>query len=252
MKKQASHFVMMSLLLGSGLFLVQCQTDLGGNSNQDFYLYGRGGNGQGFGNGNQGNASSQNPEATCTCLATNYPVETLSEEERNQLLHMREEEKLALNVYQVLAQKWGLALFSNIAQSEQTHTETVACLLDKYGLEDPAANTVAGVFLNAELQKLYDALVAEGSTSLLAALKVGATIEDLDIADLHAASAQADNRDILAVYAELTKGSRNHMRSFAGLITNYGAAYIPQFIAEEEYQTIMSTARETGSGLCKQ
>lgn len=249
MKKQASHLVMIALLLSGGLLFTQCQTDLGGNSVQDYYTYGRG-NGQGAGNGNQGTANSQNPEATCACLEANYPVEVLSDEERVNLLHMREEEKLALNVYQVLAEKWGMAVFSNIAQSEQTHTETVACLLNKYGLEDPAANTVAGVFANKELQKLYDELVAEGSESLLAALKIGATIEDLDIADLHAASALADNQDILAVFAELTKGSRNHMRSFAGLIANYGATYVPQFISEEEFQSIVTTARETGSGLC--
>ena len=50
------------------------------------------------------------------------------------LLYMREEEKLAHDVYVTLYELWGAPLFSNIANSEQNHTEMVLALLYQYGL----------------------------------------------------------------------------------------------------------------------
>ena len=105
----------------------------------------------------------------------------LTEEEINGLIFMREEEKLAHDVYIALYQTWGLSIFQNIANSEQTHTDTVKVLLDAYGIADPSANTAPGEFVNPELQALYTQLVAQGSQSLTDALKVGAAIEEIDI-----------------------------------------------------------------------
>ena len=70
------------------------------------------------------------------------------------------------------------------------------------------------------MQTLYDTLVEQGKYSLLDALMVGATIEDLDIKDLQEFSSQIDNEDILLVYSNLERGSRNHMRSFIKNITH--------------------------------
>lgn len=49
---------------------------------------------------------------------------------------MREEEKLARDVYLTFGEKWGLTLFTNIAKSEQTHTDAVKTLLDRYEIKD--------------------------------------------------------------------------------------------------------------------
>ena len=53
------------------------------------------------------------------------------------LLYMREEEKLAHDVYVTLYDQWGLRIFSNISQSEQAHTDAVKTLLDRYELGGP-------------------------------------------------------------------------------------------------------------------
>ena len=63
----------------------------------------------------------------------------LSEEEKTDLTFMREEEKLARDTYLTLYEVWDLAIFSNIASSEQTHKEALPTLLKKYNLPDPAA-----------------------------------------------------------------------------------------------------------------
>ena len=161
---------------------------------------------------------------------------------------MREEEKLAHDVYVTLFEKWGLPIFQNISQSEQTQTQAVKALLDRYGLTDPAASTV-GVFTNPDLQALYMDLVARGSGSLAEALKVGAAIEEIDILDLQEHLAQTDNADIQQVFNNLLQGSRNHLRSFATtLSTQTDETYQPQYLSAEAYQSIVGSASETGGG----
>ena len=54
------------------------------------------------------------------------------------LTFMREEEKLARDVYQNFYPLWNATLFNNIGQSEQQHFEAIGELLDRYRLDDPA------------------------------------------------------------------------------------------------------------------
>jgi hypothetical protein len=172
---------------------------------------------------------------------------TLSEAEIAGLVYMREEEKLAGDVYLALYAEWGLPIFQNIANSEQTHTDAVKTLLDRYGVEDPAAGAAAGEFVNADLQALYEQLTALGEQSLGDALKVGATIEDLDISDLQKNLAGVENASIRRVYENLMKGSRNHLRSFVSTLSRQtGETYQPQYLSEDEFQSIVDGARETG------
>ncbi len=176
------------------------------------------------------------------------PSETLSAEERAGLLLMREEEKFARDVYQTLYEQWGLKSFSNIAQSEQTHTEAVRDLLLKYNIEDPVTDDTIGVFTNPTFQELYDTLIAQGSESEVAALTVGATIEDLDIKDLQNLIAQTDNQDIALVYENLTRGSQNHLRAFTRQLAQRGETYEPQHISAADYQDIITSDQEMGVG----
>ena len=148
------------------------------------------------------------------CIAS-FAIEPLSTSETDALITMREEELLAHDVYIQLYSQYKIPVFNKISKSETQHSEAIGTLLLKYGIADLAANHVAGVFVNSGLQALYTNLMAQGSTSLNSALSVGATIEDLDINDLHNhIAADVDNQDILFVFDNLEKGSRNHLRSF--------------------------------------
>lgn len=138
----------------------------------------------------------------------------LSESEIQGLILMREEEKLARDVYAKLGEMWGTKIFFNISASEQTHTNAVAGLLEQYGIPDPVVQDVPGVFANPDMQALYDSFVARGSGSLQDALKVGADIEILDIKDLEKLILQTDEADIIRVYENLKRGSENHLRAF--------------------------------------
>jgi hypothetical protein len=164
---------------------------------------------------------------------------------------MREEELVAHDVYILFYTLYKIPVFNNISLAETQHAEAVKTLLLKYSLPDPALNHVAGVFINSDLQALYTSLVAQGKGSLTAALTVGATIEDLDINDLHNHIAtDVDNQDILFVFSNLEKGSRNHLRSFYRLLTAKGVTYTPQYISVEYFNQIISSAQETGSVVC--
>jgi hypothetical protein len=179
--------------------------------------------------------------AGCATVSA-LPYQDVDESEKTDLMYMREEEKLAHDVYLTLYNKWKHRAFSNIARSEQQHTDAIKSLLDKYALEDPYINT-PGVFGNEELQTLYDELVAAGSVSLIEAFRVGATIEDLDIYDLKDAVSATDNSDIRTVYRNLTKGSENHLRTFVSQLARYGETYQAQYLSEEEADDIVGTIR---------
>jgi hypothetical protein len=178
---------------------------------------------------------------------TQPPQGELTSDESAGLLFMREEEKLAHDVYLFLFNQWGVNIFQNIAKSEQTHTDSVKTLLDYYSLSDPAAGKAAGEFTNPTLQGLYDQLTAQGSQSLADAIKVGGAIEEIDILDLQKQTALTTHADIQLVYQNLEKGSRNHLRSFSNTLAKQtGETYQPQYLTSEAYQAIIGTASETG------
>ncbi len=138
----------------------------------------------------------------------------LTSAEKSWLTTLREEEKLARDVYLVLYEKWQKPIFSNIAASEQRHMDAVKALLVKYGVGDPAAGKGIGEFSNPAFRDLFVRLTAQGSTSLTEALKVGVFIEETDIEDLNAALAVATRPDIKRVYGNLLQGSYNHLDAF--------------------------------------
>ena len=180
-----------------------------------------------------------------TTLAA-LPLESLSTAESASLTYMREEEKLAHDVYARLNTLWGsqTPVFGNIAQSEATHTEAVRLLLVRYSLPDPAANLSEGLFVAPVLQQLYYDLTAQGSTSLINALRVGAAIEEIDILDLENALPAIDNQDIRQVYANLLKGSRNHLRAFVQALAQQGVTYTPAYLTTDAYIAIVTAAFE--------
>jgi hypothetical protein len=174
---------------------------------------------------------------------------TLSDDEIAGLLFMREEEKLAHDVYLTLYEQWGQRTFANIASSEATHTDAVKALLDAYGLDDPAAGRGVGDFADPDLQSLYDQLIAQGSESLEAALRVGAAIEEIDILDLEQHIALTDEAEILRVYENLIAGSENHLRAFTSVVERQvGTAYQPDYLSQEAYDLIVTASSGRGYG----
>ena len=182
------------------------------------------------------------------CLDS-IPLGDLTDKEIQGLLFMREEEKLAHDVYIVFFEKYNRRIFKNIARSEQKHTNAVLRLINRYELTDPVSTNDIGVFVNQDLQDLYDALIAKGNNSLIDALAVGAEIEEVDILDLKRWMADiVENDDLLFVYNNLLRGSRNHLRAFNRNLENLNIVYVPQHLDQADYDLIVNSRNERGNG----
>ena len=190
-------------------------------------------------------AANQNCGGLLEIVAT-LPYEELDSAELEHLMYMREEEKLARDVYDAMEEMWGLRIFGQIKWAEQNHMDATFALFEKYDLTDPVGDNPPGVFEDPVLKALFTQLLDQGSQSMIAALDVGATIEDVDIYDLIEALHYADNLDLRTVYQNLQKGSRNHLRSFVSVLERNGETYSPQYLTDLEYEEIVTSPMEHG------
>lgn len=140
---------------------------------------------------------------------------TLTTTQKTQLKYLIEEEKLARDVYTFLSAKVTTRKFSNISQSEQTHINYIAALLTQYKLKNPTTGKAAGVFVNKDIQALYNTLTKEGSAGVLEAFGVGVKIEEVDIASLKKLLAKAMPVDVKTALELLLAASNNHLEAFS-------------------------------------
>lgn len=193
---------------------------------------------------NTGQVNMTTSLAAINQTVINLPTEPLDDAEKARILFIREEEKLAYDVYQTMFDIYGVNVFQNIPNSELSHMEAMLTIIKKYNLTDPMETTARGIYANPVLQSLYTQLVSQGRVSLLAAYQVGATIEDLDISDLNTSLTVTNNQDVRLVYDFLSKGSRNHLRSFYKNIKNLNGTYTPIYITQSEFDAIVNSAME--------
>ena len=171
--------------------------------------------------------------------------------EKMHLFFMREEEKLARDVYQTLGTMYpDSVIFGNIDDSEQQHMTAVKAMIEKYGYEDPNTNDNVGAYTGEDFgwyfTEKYNQLVERASISELEALYVGAFIEELDMMDINqcpqvivetddgindvseCGKVYTDNADVQRLYSSLLDGSDSHLE---GYVNN-----IEKIIGEGNYQ----------------
>jgi len=238
---------MVGLLFYGAVTWTQAKSNSGYHqSNQG---YGNSGN-EGFAGGHQNDVSTSQSRGRNSKRSTDEVVissGTLTQAEKDALLFMYEEEKLARDVYTALYEQWGLSVFQNIIASEQAHMDSVKTLLVHYSLSEPAAQS-PGVFTNQDLQALYDQLIAKGKLSTTDAVLVGGAIEEIDILDLRERISLTDKQDIEQTFNNLMNGSISHLNAFAQNYQNItGLTYTPQYMTMDEYQSL-STENGNGQG----
>lgn len=143
--------------------------------------------------------------------------------EAQDLLFLKQEEKLARDVYQALAARWNHTVFQNISRSEQSHMNAVDLLIKRYGLKD-ATPAGPGMFTYPELQALYDQLMASGSQSLENALAAGVVIEETDLASLDQILKETSQLAIRRVADNLRAASQKHLSAFNFALQQLAAA----------------------------
>jgi hypothetical protein len=189
---------------------------------------------------------------------------TLDFNEATHLTFMREEEKLARDVYTKLGMLYpGSVVFGRIDDSEQQHTNAVKGIMERHGLKDPNTNDNLGIFTGEEygdyFTEKYAYLVNKASASELDALYVGAFIEELDMLDINRCPqeiVQQDNEvgsdaecgllytdepDIINLYGSLLNGSESHLRGYVRAIEAIigKGAYTAQVLSQEAVDAIL-------------
>ena len=195
-----------------------------------------------------GATSDDATSSASSAVVIEASASSLTDGEIEGIMFMREEEKLAHDVYVTLADMYGQPIFSNIASAETQHMASVLALIEAYGLDDPVDSSPVGAFANQELQDLYDTLIADGSADLAAALEVGAVIEEVDILDLERYLKDTTNPDIIMVYGNLLRGSENHLRAFVSQINANGGNRQPVLMEQSAYDEILTSEMQRGDG----
>ena len=176
------------------------------------------------------------------------PSSTLTQELKDALAYMGNEERLAYDIYMNLynyhsANGDRVSQLQNIAsRSEQSHVGIVQSLVQKYDLTAAdldnvqngiADNTVSfsdmpsGQYDIPAIQSLYDALYAKGTDSVQDALEVGCMVEVTDINDLDhylSLAAASNAEDVQAAFEVLRDGSYKHYWAFDKGLKNRGVS----------------------------
>lgn len=147
-------------------------------------------------------------------LMAAVPASAADRDTIDMLTFMVQEEKMARDLYLEFDEEYGARQFANIARSEQKHMDAVRALLARYGVTDPTRGDAIGEFDSAQIQALYDDLLAKGLQSLAKAAKVGITVEKVDIADINDMLDDKPAADISQVLENLKAGSYNHLGAF--------------------------------------
>ena len=188
----------------------------------------------------------------------------LDANEQAHLIFMREEEKLARDVYQKLGEMYpNSTIFGNIDDSEQQHTTAVKEMIKNYGYEDPNTNDNIGAYTGEDygwyFTEKFEQLIERGSISELEALYVGAFIEELDMMDINqcpkvivetdndindiseCGKVYTDKADIRELYTSLLAGSDSHL---AGYVKNIEksigeGSYVAQVLPQEQVDEML-------------
>ena len=232
MKTNMKTLVMIAVLFASTMAVTSCQKE---NMNSDNAQYASLLDVSGDGTTSVIEANLKSAMITTT---------SLTDSELASLLKMKEEEKLARDVYTALNQKWNNTIFSHISAAESNHLNAIILLLTTYGGD--ASIGEPGIFTSTEVQTLYAKLVSDGSAAIEEAYKTGALIEEMDINDLNQSLSSVTNANVSLVFENLVKGSRNHLRAFNRQLTTLGIVYTPVYLSQGDYDLIVNSSMEQG------
>ncbi len=190
------------------------------------------------------------PDSTNKCTyRLSSASESITPQEEQNLIYMREEEKLAHDFYILMEEKYGHRVFKNISGAETRHGTFVKELLDRYSVADPSTGKNTGDFTNPDFTSLYKSLTDKGNISLNEALKCGAEIEELDIADLNTRIDESSSQDIKQTFMNLRIGSERHLQAFIRNLKAAGETYTPIHLSQQKFDEIISSV-DDNTGRC--
>jgi hypothetical protein len=156
----------------------------------------------------------------------------LSDDVKEALNYMGDEERLAYDLYLKLYDTSGANQFYNIAtKSEIEHITAVKQMLEKYDINDTelynheVEDLNAGEYANEHINELYEELYTKGIKTKQDALEVGCIVEVVDVDDLDlyiGYTIDSNASDVQGVFEYLRAGSYNHYWAFDTGLKNLG------------------------------
>ena len=177
---------------------------------------------------------------------SSYPKSSLTPEVINSLAYMGNEERLAYDIYTLLADYHAdrgeeIKQLRNISQNSETkHIAAVRELIKRYDIDITEVQDVTNPVANKDIefedmpkgkydiqaiQDLFNSLYEKGIKSKQDALEVGCMVEVIDVDDLDRyiqKAKEANATDVVVVYEFLRKGSYNHYWAFDRGLKNMG------------------------------
>lgn len=174
-------------------------------------------------------------------------AQDLNQDEIRDLRYTREEQKMAVDLYQEFYMLYEHHVFDQIATSEARNMDKLRNILDVYELVDPITGIreLRGKFHNPDIQQHYDHFYAIGIQSRTDALRAGAQVEELDISILQVHINRTDNPLLRQTYEHLLRDSENHLLAFVQHLETEGQDYHATILSEEALQKILDTENET-------
>jgi len=157
---------------------------------------------------------------------------------------VREDEKVARDLYFAFFEKYKLKAFENISKAESNHIRAVELLLSYYEIDYPEIGEY-GKFADPTRQQMYDSLLIKGETAL-EAFKVMAQLEEENIVSFGEVLEDIENDNIAIVIENLLKASENHFKAAIRQITALGGEYTAQYMSQEQYSAIIAKGFEQG------
>ena len=155
--------------------------------------------------------------------STDSSVTQLTEEQKDRLFFIYQEEKVARDVYIYFGNLYpNESTFASIQLSEQRHMDAAEELCINHGIDISMVDESEidyGVFHVDYLQDLYETAIGLGESELVEALKVGKLVEETDIGTLTESIDEMDMPDdVIRTYEILREGSYNHLESYEAAI----------------------------------
>ncbi|HIP34154.1 MAG TPA: DUF2202 domain-containing protein [Bacteroidia bacterium] len=208
-------------------------------------MYKKGGERKGQGkNHEEGEEGCSEDKDGHTVDFSKYKINELTESEKKAIIHMREEEKMARDIYRTLSKTTDSKVFVNIPISENKHMDVFHQLIDRYDLADPVIDEAnIGTFTDPEFTKLFNTLVEKGKLSDKDAYEAGLMVEDLNMYNLLKYSSETEKADLKLAYDTLFKQSRHHMAAFNRQLEKVGGKYTPTYITMEQFEEAINSQK---------
>lgn len=142
-------------------------------------------------------------------------------------LEIREHQRLAHDLYDQFARMHVEPAFKVARDARRQNIDSLGRLLRNRDTFAPAAILPRGEFDDPGLAAEYKRLLAIGSESEAAALRVGALLEERDAALVREYGRETAATDVTALYGRLERSNRAHLSTFVTHLRTMGERYNP-------------------------